>query len=77
MSGSFDLHLDDGTERRTVHLCRSHRGYLVQPWTWRTLDNFSGGSVCLVLASRPYEETDYIRTYRTFRRLAAQRRGAP
>jgi hypothetical protein len=38
MSGSFDLHLDDGIEKRTVHLCRANRGYLVQPWTWRTLD---------------------------------------
>ncbi len=73
MSGSFDLHLDDGTEKRTIHLCRSHRGYLVQPWIWRTLDNFSGGSVCLVLASLPYDEADYIRSYPVFRRLAAQR----
>ena len=73
MSGSFDLHLDDGVEKRTVHLCRSHRGYLVQPWTWRTLDNFSGSSVCLVLASRPYDETDYIRTYPEFKQLVAAR----
>jgi hypothetical protein len=72
MSGSFDLHLDDGVERRTVHLCRSHRGYLVQPWVWRTLDNFSGASVCLVLASLPYDESDYIRDYRAFRALAGQ-----
>lgn len=74
MSGSFDLHLDDGVEKRTVHLCRANRGYLVQPWTWRTLDNFSGNSVCLVLASLPYEEADYIRSFREFERLAAQRR---
>lgn len=73
MSGSFDLHLDDGSEKRSVHLCRSNRGYLVQPWIWRTLDNFSGGSVCLVLASLRYDEDDYIRSYPVFRRLAAQR----
>ena len=74
MSGSFDLHLDDGIEKRTVHLCRANRGYLVQPWTWRTLDNFSGNSVCLVLASLPYDEADYIRSFHEFERFAAQRR---
>lgn len=73
MSGSFDLHLDDGVEQRSVHLCRANRGYLVQPWTWRTLDNFSGSSVCMVLASRAYDETDYIRSHADFQRLAAQR----
>jgi WxcM-like, C-terminal len=75
MSGSFDLHLDDGVEKRTIHLCRANRGYLVQPWTWRTLDNFSGSSVCLVLASLPYDEKDYIRSYAEFQRLAEQRKG--
>jgi WxcM-like, C-terminal len=75
MSGSFDLHLDDGVEKRTVHLCRANRGYLVQPWTWRTLDNFSGSSVCLVLADLAYDETDYIRSYDEFQRLAEQRKG--
>jgi len=73
MSGSFDLHLNDGVEKRTVHLCRANRGYLVQPWTWRTLDNFSGSSVCLVLASLPYSEKDYIRDFSDFQRLAAER----
>jgi hypothetical protein len=73
MSGSFDLHLDDGVEKRTVHLCRANRGYLVQPWTWGKLDNFSGSSVCLVVASQLYDETDYIRSYADFQRLAAQR----
>src|ERR1700722_7275710 len=72
MSGSFDLHLDDGVEKRTVHLCRANRGYLVQPWTWRTLDNFSGSSVCLVLANLLYEETNYIRSYKEFQQLAEQ-----
>lgn len=74
MSGSFDLHLDDGVEKRIVHLCRANRGYLVQPWTWRKLDNFSGSSVCLVLANQRYDEKDYIRSYAEFERLAAARK---
>ena len=69
MSGSFDLHLDDGAETRSVHLSRSNRGYLVQPGIWRTLDNFSGNSVCLVLASLPYDEADYIRSFPEFEQL--------
>ena len=73
MSGSFDLHLDDGVEQRTIHLCRANRGYLVRPWVWRTLDNFSGNSVCLVVADRFYDEADYIRDHEEFRFLARQR----
>ena len=69
MSGSFDLHLDDGAETRSVHLSRSNRGYLVQPGIWRTLDNFSGNSVCLVLANLPYDEADYIRSFKEFEDL--------
>jgi hypothetical protein len=75
MSGSFDLHLDDGVEQKTVHLCRPNRGYLVQPWIWGKLDNFSGSSVCLVLASIHYDEAEYIRSFDDFQRLAKQRRG--
>lgn len=78
MSGSFDLHLDDGTEQRTVHLSRANRGYIVQPWIWRTLDNFSGNSVCLVLADHVYDQADYIRDHQEFldlvRRRVASRR---
>lgn len=73
MSGSFDLHLDDGVAKRTVYLSRANRGYLVQPSIWRTLDNFSGRPVCLVLASLAYDECDYIRDLGEFQRLAAQR----
>ena len=76
MSGSFDLVLEDGTESRTVHMNRSHRGYLLRPWVWRTVNNFSGNSVCLVLASEVYQASDYIRDYDEFRRLAAERRGS-
>ena len=62
-SGSFDVILDDGNVKRTYSLNRSYMGLLVAPGIWRELDNFSGGSVCLVMASMPYDETDYIREY--------------
>lgn len=75
LSGSFDLHLDDGVEKRTVHLCRANRGYITGPWVWRTLDNFSGNSVCLVLASHTYDESDYIREYADFRQQSRHRLG--
>lgn len=75
MSGSFDLHLDDGVEKRSVHLCRANRGYVVHPWIWRDLNNFSGGSVCLVLASHVYDEADYIRDHAEFRQAARKRLG--
>ena len=66
MSGSFDVVLDDGTNRTRFHLNRSYNGMYVCPMTWRELDNFSSGSVCMVLASRPYEESDYYRDYERF-----------
>ena len=62
-SGSFDVILDDGNVKRTYSLNRSYQGLLVVPGIWRELDNFSGGSVCLVMASLPYDEADYIREY--------------
>ena len=67
MSGSFDVVLDDGTRRVRYHLNRSYTGLYVCPMIWRELDNFSSGSVCLVLASEPYDEADYLRDYETFR----------
>ena len=66
MSGSFDVLLDDGREKRRFHLNRSYYGVYVCPMMWRELDNFSSGSVCLVLASNRYDEADYIRDYPTF-----------
>lgn len=63
MSGSFDVLLDDGKERRRFHLNRSYYGLYVCPMIWRELDNFSSGSVCLVLASNLYDEGDYYRNY--------------
>lgn len=61
MSGSFDVVLDDGRGKRRFHLNRSYYGLYVCPMIWRELDNFSSGSVCLVLASNTYDEADYIR----------------
>ena len=70
MSGSFDVVLDDGRNRVRYHLNRSYTGLYVCPMIWRELDNFSSGSVCLVLASQHYDEADYIRDYGEFRRVA-------
>lgn len=64
--GSFDITLDDGNVKRTITLNRPYHGLLVVPGIWRELDNFSSGSVCLVLASHKYDENDYIRDYGEF-----------
>lgn len=66
MSGSFDVILDDGNKKRRVHLNRSYNGLYVCPMIWRELDNFSSGSVCMVLASNKYDEADYYRDYGEF-----------
>lgn len=65
-SGSFTVTLDDGVVKRTFLLNRPYQGLLVVPGIWRTLDDFSSGSVCLVLASHVYDEKDYIREYDHF-----------
>jgi len=70
MSGSFDVVLDDGREKKRFHLNRSYYGLYVCPMMWRDLDNFSSGSVCMVLASNKYDEGDYYRDYEQY--LAAQ-----
>lgn len=66
MSGSFDVILDDGERKKRVHLNRSYNGLYVCPMIWRELDNFSSGSVCMVLASNLYDEADYYRDYAEF-----------
>jgi len=66
MSGSFDVVLDDGFEKKRFHLNRSYFGLYVCPMMWRELDNFSSGSVCLVLASELYDPDDYYRDYDEF-----------
>lgn len=66
MSGSFDVILDDGYEKKRIHLNRSYLGLYICPMIWRELDNFSSGSVCMVLASNYYEESDYYRDHVDF-----------
>jgi hypothetical protein len=66
MSGSFDVVLDDGRNKKRFHLNRSYFGLYVCPMIWRELDNFSSGSVCLVLASNIYDESDYYRNYEEY-----------
>src|SRR5260370_40994856 len=66
MSGSFDVELDDGRARKKYHLDRSYYGLYVPHMIWRDIDNFSSGSVCLVLASEFFDESDYFRSYQDF-----------
>lgn len=66
MSGSFDITLDDGRTKFKYHLNRSYYGLYIPPMIWREIDNFSSGSVCMVLASERYSEDDYYRSYEQF-----------
>ncbi len=66
MSGSFSVTLDNGHEKETFHLNHPWQGLLVETGIWRTLEDFSSGSVCLVLASEEFLEADYIREYDDF-----------
>lgn len=66
VSGSFSVTIDNGKEKETYHLNHPWQGLLIETEVWRTLDDFSSGAVCLVLASDPFEETDYIRSYDQF-----------
>lgn len=66
MSGSFDVVVDDGVDKRKFHLNRSYYGLYIPPMVWRVIDNFSSGSVCLALASDYYDEGDYFREYDEF-----------
>ncbi len=66
MSGSFDVILDDGHGKWRFPLNRSYYGLYISSMVWRELDNFSSGSVCMVLASTYYEESDYYRDYDEF-----------
>ncbi len=74
MSGSFDMTVDDGERRERIHLNRSYKGVYIGPYVWRELDNFSSGSVCMVLASDYFDEADYFRDYAVFREAVEQRR---
>lgn len=66
VSGSFTVVLDDGNVRRSFVLNRPYMGLHIVPGIWRVLDDFSSGSVCLVLASEKYDPDDYIRDYYEF-----------
>lgn len=68
LSGSFDVLLNDGKERKTFSLNRSYYGLYVPKGLWREMDNFSTNSLALVLSSTKYDENDYIRDYEEFKR---------
>lgn len=68
MSGSFDVIIDDGKDKRRFHLNHPNNGLYICPMIWRELNNFSFGSVCMVLASSQYDEDDYFRDYPEFTR---------
>lgn len=72
-SGSFDVLLDDGRNRVSFFLNRSYYGLYIPRMIWRELNNFSSGSVCLVMASELYEEADYYRDYREYQRAVEKR----
>lgn len=71
MSGAFDVVLDDGFETKKIHMNRSYYGLYISPMMWRDITNFSSGAVLMVLASEPYDASDYFRDYNQF--LAAAR----
>ena len=66
MAGSFDMVMDDGRKRQRLHLDSAHQALYIPPMIWHELENFSPGSICLVLASDIYDEADYVRNYREF-----------
>ena len=66
--GSFDVTIDDGKNKKTFFLNRPYYALQIVPGIWRELTNFSSGSICLVLASHKYDEKDYIRNYKKFKK---------
>ena len=69
-SGSFTVVTDNGHKKKEYYLNRSYYGLYIPTMTWREIENFSSGSVCLVLASELYDADDYIRDYQKFKKLA-------
>jgi hypothetical protein len=67
VSGAFDVKIDDGTNKKIIHLDRPYIGLHLVPGIWRELLNFSSGAICLVLASEGYNENDYIREYNDYK----------
>ena len=70
MSGSFDVILDDGFDNKIIQMNRSYYGLYISPMMWRDITNFSSGAVLMVLASEPYDESDYFRDYGEFLKAA-------
>lgn len=66
LSGSFEVVLEDGKQKKKVMLNKPNKGLLIPSGIWRELENFSSGAVCLVLASDVFKEADYIRDYKEF-----------
>lgn len=66
LSGSFDVVLDDGKTKKTYSLNRSYYGLYVPNMVWRSIENFSTNSLCMILASEKYDENDYVRDYEEF-----------
>ena len=66
LSGSFEVVLDNGKEKKSVLLNKPDKGLLINKGIWRELQNFSSGAVCLVLSSGEFDEADYIRSYKDF-----------
>ena len=69
LSGSFDVHVDNGFDKEIFPLNRSYMGLYIPEKNWRSMENFSTNSLCLVLASTPYEENDYLFDYLEFKSL--------
>jgi WxcM-like, C-terminal len=77
LSGSFDVRIDDGERQATIHLSRPWKGLHVPPMIWSAEVNFDPGTVCLVLASDHFHESDYIRDYEAFLQASRTQRRAP
>ncbi len=71
VTGAFDVTVDDGHRRLTFHLDRPYRALYIPAGIWRTIGNFTSGSVCLALASCKYDADDYVRDYNQFLQLTA------
>ncbi len=67
VSGSFDVVLKNGTETKVVTLNKPDKGLLIENNTWRELENFSSGAICLVVASEVFNENDYIRDFEEYK----------
>jgi hypothetical protein len=72
LNGSFDVILDNGTHREKIRLDRPDQGLVIDKMIWREMENFSPGAICLVLASLPYDEADYIRDYDQFLKIVGE-----